>query len=103
MKKIIRDNTRKKNIINNIYKNVGIPSLYAKKIVDDLISILIFNVLEKKHLKIKNFGTFNLKRKDKRIGRNPKNKFNYEILERNVLTFKAAVELNKRVNTHVKK
>ena len=103
MKKISRDNTHKKNIINNICKTIGIPSLYAAKILDDLISILIFNIIEKKNLKIKNFGTFHLKRKAKRVGRNPKNKFNYEILERNVLTFKAAVELNKRVNTHVKK
>jgi nucleoid DNA-binding protein len=103
MKKITRANTQKKNIINNIYNTVGIPSSYVKKIVDDLISILILNVLEKKILKIKNFGTFSLIKKNKRIGRNPKNKFNYEILERNVLTFKSAIELSKRVNTYVEK
>ena len=34
-----------------------------KKLVDDLIAILISNIYEKNCLKIKNFGTFNLKKK----------------------------------------
>jgi len=98
MKIISRENTRKKNIINNVFNGVGIPSSYATKLIDDLISILIFNAFKKKHLKIKNFGTFSLKEKNKRIGRNPKNQINHEILARNVLTFKPAVKLNNKVN-----
>ena len=103
MKTTGRDNTHKKNIVNNIFKKVGIPSSYAAKLVDDLIAILISNIYEKNCLKIKNFGTFNLKKKKKRIGRNPKNKNNHEILARNVVTFKAAVKLNKKVNSYDKK
>ena len=80
-----RDNTHKKDIASNIFKKVGVPSVYANT------------------FKIKNFGSFNLIKKKKRIGRNPKNKVNYEILERNVLTFKAANELKKIINIDVKK
>ena len=103
MKKTSRDNTNKANINNNIFNAVGIPLSYAANLVDDLIFILIFNLLKKKQLKIKNFGTLKKKKKKKRIGRNPKNKIEYEILSRNVLTFKAAFELSRKVNIDVKK
>ena len=46
MKTISRDNTHKKNIIKNINNTIGIPSSYAAKLVDNLISILILNLLK---------------------------------------------------------
>jgi integration host factor subunit alpha len=101
--KISRDNTHKKNIIDNIFNTSGVPSSFAAKLVDDLILIMISNIYSKKELKIKNFGTFSLKKKKKRIGRNPKNKTIHEILERNVITFKTSTKLNKIINKDVKK
>jgi len=101
MKKINKNNTRKQNIINNIFSTIGVPTSYAKRIVDDFISIIIFNLIEKKQVKIKDFGKFNLIKKKKRIGRNPKTKINYEILARNVLTFKSAAKLSRKVNKDV--
>ena len=95
--KTTRENTNKKKIINNIFKQIGIPSNYAAKLVDDLISILISNIITKKKLKIKNFGSFSLNKKYKRTGRNPQNKTIYEILERNVVTFKSSKDLKKRL------
>ena len=62
---VTRDNTHKKNIVNNIFKKVGLPSSYAAKLVNDLIIILITNLISKKKFKIKNFGTFDLKKKKK--------------------------------------
>ena len=67
MKTISRNNTHKKNIALNINHTIGIPLSYAAKIIDDLISILISNVLTKNQLKIKNFGVFNLKKKIKEL------------------------------------
>ena len=98
-----RDNTSKKKIIKNIFQIVGIPSSYAGKIIDDIVSLLTSGVRTSTNVKIKNFGTFSLKKKSKRIGRNRKSKISYEILERNVLTFKSAIELIKKVNIDVKK
>ena len=103
MKMLNRDNTNKRNIVNNIFNATGIPLSYATKLIDDLLNIIIFSVHTKKILKVKNFGSFSLKEKGKRSGRNPKNKINYDILERNVLTFKAATQLNIKVNSYVKK
>ena len=100
---IIRDNTHKKNIISNIADLIGLPVNYTAKIVDDIITILILNINKKKIIKIKNFGTFFLRKKNKRIGRNPKNKINHEISERNVLIFRAAEDLKKKLNFNVRK
>jgi len=103
MKIISRDNTQKKKIANNIFNAVGVPSSYAVKLISDIIYILISNAPIKNYIKINNFGTFNLRIKKKRIGRNPKNKIIHKILERNVLTFKASDELNRKVNIDAKK
>ena len=100
---IKRNNTKKKDIVKNIFSNIGISHLYTSKIIDDLIKILIINLFLSKSLKIKNFGTFVLKRKYKRIGRNPMNQKSYEIAERNTVLFKSAETLKKVINKNVKK
>ena len=100
---ISRNNTQKKDIINNIFNELGLPKNYTAKLVDDLITTLISNIVNQNIFKVKNFGTFTLKRKTKRMGRNPKNQINHEILERNVVAFKVAAELNRRVNNYVEK
>jgi len=94
---------KKKNIIKSIFLNIGISSLYASKIVNDLISILISNLSLNKNLKIKNFGTFKLQKKNKRMGRNPKSKKSYEITERKIVSFNTAENLMKKINNNVKK
>ena len=46
-----RENTNKKDIVNNISERLGLPNAYIAKIVDDLILILISNSILKKKLK----------------------------------------------------
>ncbi len=83
----IRNNLKKKDIAELINAKLGLPTSLNKKIIDDLIQILIVNLISFKQVKISNFGTFFLRKKNKRIGRNPKNNKSYEISERNVVTF----------------
>ncbi|MBL6857434.1 MAG: HU family DNA-binding protein [Pelagibacteraceae bacterium] len=100
--KVIRENTHKKDIIKNIYRKIGLPNTYAAQILNDIINILTLNIITKKIIKIKNFGTFYLKKKSKRVGRNPKNKkIDHEISERNVVIFKPSELLKKKLNIHV--
>jgi len=101
--KITRDNTHKQNIIYNIFTKLGLPNNYISTIVDDIILILTSNIGTDKSIKIKNFGSFFLRKKKKRIGRNPKSKVNYDITERYVVTFKPADDLKKKLNTNAKK
>ena len=96
--KAIRDNTPKKKVINNIFNKIGLPITYTSKIVDDLIFIIISSIVIKKKVKIKNFGTFFLKQKNKRIRRNPLSKSDHIISERNVVTFKTSKNLKNKIN-----
>ena len=93
-------NFKKKDIIKNISLKTGISFLYSAQIVDYVISILTTSLKLNKKIKIKNFGIFDLLKKNQRIGRNPKNKIKYDILERNILSFKAANKLKEKINIY---
>ena len=45
---VLKNNLKKSDIVKNIFDNIGIPSLYAKKIFNDTINILISNLILKK-------------------------------------------------------
>ena len=89
--------------IGSDYKNDAMhyakgQEVYGGHIINDIIFILISSIIIKKKFKIKNFGTFLLIKKNKRIGRNPKNKLEYEISKRNILSFKVSENFKKRLN-----
>tara|TARA_Y100001970_G_C14023130_1_gene744586 strand:- start:156 stop:461 length:306 start_codon:yes stop_codon:yes gene_type:complete len=96
-----RENIKRKDLINYVSSRIGLPVSYSDLIVKDLIGIIISNLKEKSEIKIKNFGSFALKNKSKRIGRNPKNKIEYEISSRNVVIFKTSKYIKKKLNSNV--
>tara|TARA_B110000305_G_C19332300_1_gene584639 strand:- start:314 stop:628 length:315 start_codon:yes stop_codon:yes gene_type:complete len=96
-------NLKKEIISKNISSSIGLPQVYSAKIINDLIQILIFNLKSGNNIKIKNFGSFLLKKKNQRIGRNPKNKKSYNISKRVVTTFKISENLKVRINKNVQK
>ena len=94
----MRQNLTKKDLINSIYMQLG----YSKKLIENIIEYifeLILNGLKKKgKVKITNFGTFILRYKKSRIGRNPKTKKEALITERNVILFKPSKFLKNKIN-----
>ena len=96
----MRINLTKKDIINAAYLRLG----FSKKIIDllyeDLISLLTTNIKKENKLKISKFGTFSIRFKKKRIGRNPKTKEEKIISERNVILFKPSNELKQFINNN---
>ena len=83
----------KKNITrDNIAEVINIEFGLSKKdcldIVNDIIDNIILNLEKFQIFKIHNFGTFKLRKKKQRVGRNPKTKKEVMIGERNVITFK---------------
>ena len=99
----MRDNFTKKELINSIYMQLGFSKKISENIVEDFINIIVENLIQNKIVKISSFGTFFLKRKKSRIGRNPKTKVNKVISERNVITFKASKEFKNYINENKKK
>ena len=67
----MRINLTKKDIINSIYMQIGFSKKISENILDDIFNLLIKNIKKHKKVKISKFGTFSIRRKNSRIGRNP--------------------------------
>ena len=91
-------NKTKSDIVNEIYSSTGTSKIFINDLIDHLIKTFITTLKDKKKINIKNFGSFNIKFKSSRIGRNPKNLKTYKISERNFITFKISKNLKKLIN-----
>ena len=70
----MRINLTKKEIVNSIYMQIGYSKKISENLLEDFFEI-IFNSLKKNNkVKIAKFGTFQVRFKKSRIGRNPKTK-----------------------------
>ena len=96
----MRINLTKKDIIKSIYLQIGLSKKIIDLFLEDIIKILTNNIEKNKKVKISKFGTFIVRNKKKRIGRNPKTKEETNVSERNVLLFKPSKELKKYINNH---
>ena len=96
----MRNNLTKKDIVKSIYMQIGFPKKVIEEIINDLIDLIIVGIKEDKKLKIPNFGTFTLRQKKRRIGRNPKTKELSFVKERKVVLFKPSKDFKKFVNVN---
>ena len=94
----MRINLTKKEIVNSIYMQIGYSKKISETLLEDIFQIILNNIISDKKVKIVKFGTFTLRKKNQRIGRNPKTKETKIISERNVILFKASKELKKFIN-----
>tara|TARA_B100001013_G_C24531471_1_gene410938 strand:+ start:155 stop:448 length:294 start_codon:yes stop_codon:yes gene_type:complete len=96
----MRINLTKKNIVNSIYMQIGFSKKISEILLEDVFQIILKNIINKKKVKIAKFGTFILRKKKERIGRNPKTKELKRISERNVILFKPSKELKYYINNN---
>tara|TARA_B100001123_G_C15197457_1_gene981924 strand:+ start:191 stop:490 length:300 start_codon:yes stop_codon:yes gene_type:complete len=94
----MRINLTKKEIIKSIYMQIGFSKKISEVLLDDILLIIIENLKKNKKIKLSKFGTFTLKNKKSRIGRNPKTKENKIITSRNVVLFKPSKDFKNTVN-----
>ena len=94
----MRINLTKKEIVNSIYMQIGYSKKISENLLEDLLSTIVDNLKKNKKLKISKFGTFSIRSKKKRIGRNPLTKENKEISNRKVVLFKASKEFKNLIN-----
>ena len=94
----MRINLTKKEIINSIYMQIWFSKKISETLLDDIFQIILKNIIEHKKVKIAKFGTFTLRNKKQRIGRNPKTKETKIITERNVILFKPSKEFKTYIN-----
>ena len=94
----MRQNLTKKEIINSIYMQLGYSKKLIENILEDVFEIILESLKEKGKVKISNFGTFILRNKKARVGRNPKTKEEAVISQRNVILFKPSKLLKDKIN-----
>ena len=95
----MRTNLTKKDLVNIIYMRVGFSKQISEHLIDELFSLITLNLKKEKKLKLTKFGTFFIKSKKSRIGRNPKTKEDKIISERNVILFKPSKEFKDFINS----
>jgi|TARA_Y100001949_G_scaffold154930_1_gene142846 integration host factor subunit alpha len=97
---MLRKNIKRKDLIANVYFNIGFSKTISENIVYDIFNLFINNIISNNVLKISNFGNFIKKNKKQRIGRNPKTKEVKVISSRNIIIFKPSNLLKKRINQY---
>lgn len=97
----MRVNLTKKHLVNLVYMQIGFSKQIAENLIDEFFLIIIKNLNKENKVKISKFGTFFIRKKNSRIGRNPKTKEEKLISERNVVLFKPSKEFKEYINTKI--
>ena len=94
----MRINLTKKDLVNLVYMQLGFSKQISENLIEDFLSSIISNIKNEKKLKLSKFGTFSIRQKKSRIGRNPKTKETKIISSRDVVLFKPSKEFREFVN-----
>ena len=94
----MRVNLTKKDLINIIYMQLGFSKQVTESLLNDFLATIVLNIKNEKKLKLSKFGTFTIREKKSRIGRNPKTKESKLISSRNVVLFKPSKEFREFIN-----
>ena len=86
------DKITRYEIAKQISEEFGIPYTLAYKKIEKIISLMSSSL--KDNLSIPLLGTFSLKQKKSRMGRNPKSKKEYVISSRKVISFKKSKNMS---------
>ncbi|MEA3241045.1 MAG: integration host factor subunit alpha [Pseudomonadota bacterium] len=88
----------KADIVETIYEKVGLPKRKSAKIVDMIFDIIKGKLENGENVKVSGFGSFAVRNKNARRGRNPQTGEEITISARRVLSFKPSNVLRKHIN-----
>ena len=81
-----------------VYQAVGLSRNESAELVESVLDELGTSLVDGDPVKISSFGTFQVRQKGGRIGRNPKTGEEVPIQPRRVLVFRASHVLKERIN-----
>ena len=94
----MRINLTKKDLVNLVYMHLGFSKQISENLIDDFLATIVKNIKFEKKLKLSKFGTFSIRQKKSRIGRNPKTKETKVISSREVVLFKPSKDFKEFIN-----
>ncbi|MBA3015701.1 MAG: integration host factor subunit alpha [Proteobacteria bacterium] len=95
------DNVTRRHLSNAIYDQVGFSKQISGDIVDAFFDQIKEALLSEENVKLVQFGSFKLRKKTSRIGRNPKTGETIEITSRSMVSFKPSKSLRDRINRSI--
>ncbi|RLS49043.1 MAG: integration host factor subunit beta [Planctomycetota bacterium] len=87
----------KKDIVRTIAEQIDLPQLRTKDLVQRTFDALIEALVKEGRIELRNFGVFEIKRREARMARNPRTGEKVPVQAKNVLTFKPGKEMEARV------
>lgn len=85
-------------LAETVYREIGLSQAESSALVDDVLEEIINALIQEEEVKISSFGSFRVRQKAARIGRNPKTKQEAVITPRKVVTFHASSLMKKAIN-----
>jgi integration host factor subunit alpha len=86
------------DLSSSVYREIGLSLSESTQLVDAVLEEVAIALSEGHSVKLSSFGTFKLRRKKERVGRNPKTGVEVPITPRTVLTFNTSNILKSKVN-----
>ena len=87
----------KKDIVRTIAEQLDLPQLRTKELVQKTFDALIETLVQEGRIELRNFGVFQIKRRDARVARNPRTGERVPVQAKSVVTFKPGKEMEARV------
>jgi|TARA_Y200000002_G_scaffold202599_1_gene167156 integration host factor subunit alpha len=89
--------TTRSTLSEAVYRNVGLSRNESSALVDSVFNEISKSLIDGKDVKISSFGTFIVRNKKERVGRNPKTGEEVAITARQVVTFRSSNVLKSEV------
>ena len=85
------------DLADSVHREIGLSRAESSKLVEQLLNHMCGALSDGQNVKISGFGSFVLRDKGERIGRNPKTGVEVPIAPRRVLTFRASHMMRDRI------
>ncbi len=86
----VNNTVTRADIAESVYEEVGLSRSESSEFVDSVLDLMSDALASGDSVKISSFGSFSVRQKNERIGRNPKTGVEVPITPRKVLTFRAS-------------
>lgn len=86
------------DLAESVYEQVGLSRNESADLVEAVLDEISKTLIEGEAVKLSSFGSFSIREKGERVGRNPKTGIEVPIKPRKVLVFRASHVLKNRIN-----
>lgn len=86
------------DLAESVYEQVGLSRNESSDLVEQVLDEIMAALISGDNVKLSSFGSFSVREKGERVGRNPKTGVEVPILPRKVLVFRASHVLKDKIN-----